>query len=37
LTSGKPLEAANLDRRELAAYSLAANVLLNLDEFVNRP
>ncbi|MEY4565626.1 MAG: hypothetical protein RLY14_596, partial [Planctomycetota bacterium] len=37
LTSGKPLDASNLDRRELAAYSLAANILLNLDEFVNRP
>ncbi len=37
LNMGQPLVAEGIERSELAAYTLTANVLLNLDEFVNRP
>jgi hypothetical protein len=37
LAAGLPTKIDGEDRVEFAAYCLAANVLLNLDEFVNRP
>ena len=37
LAAGLPTKIDGVDRVEFAAYCLAANVLLNLDEFVNRP
>jgi hypothetical protein len=37
LNVGLAKEIAGVDRVEWAAYTLTANILLNLDEFVNRP